>query len=126
MIIKIKDKELELNFGVRFLREIDKITEQTITANGYQQKFSEGINVFIPKLLLKDSVTVATLLQCALWKEKGKFSINDIDDYIDTLTLDEYDRLVEDILLELEAANGTKKVVTMVKEQLKNEMNMQV
>lgn len=118
MIIELKGKEMELNFGVGFIRSIDKKTEQTITSNGYNQKFSEGIAAYIPQLILENPVFLADLIDSALWKYKGAFKETDIDEYIDGLDSEAYSKLFEDILAELEEANATRKVVKKMKEEL--------
>ena len=118
MIITVKGKEMELNFGVRFIREIDKKTERVTLANGYEQKFSEGIAYYVPQLMLENPVYLADVLYCALWQYKGTFKYSDIEDYIDSLDSEEYSQLFEDVLVELENANSTKKVVRAMKEEM--------
>lgn len=121
MIITVKGKEMELNFGVRFIREIDKLTERTITVNGYTRPFSEGIAAYIPQLYLENPVAMVDVLSCALWKYKGAFKAVDLEEYIDNLDNDEYNALFADVLEELGNANATKKAALEMKERLKEE-----
>lgn len=121
MNITLNNKEMTLNFGVRFIREIDKLTEKTIVTNGYEQKFSEGIAAYYPQLIMQNPVKLAEVLQCALWKYKGEFKQSDIEDYIDSLGSDEYSELFECVLTELEEANSTKKVIQAMKAEMTKE-----
>ena len=122
MYLTLNNKEMELNFGIRFLREVDKRTERTIVTNGYEQKFSEGLAYYLPQIMMGNPVALSTILDCALWKNKGKYKPSDIDELLDNLSEEDYENLFDSVLKELEESNGSKKLVVMMKKELEKQM----
>lgn len=116
MQIKIKNKDYDLNFGVKFVRELDKIAGMKIERNGVAQRFGMGVTLTLPSLNQYDPATLATVLYCATWDNKNRPSLNDIDDFIDDPDTD-LEKIFKDVLDEMNKANAIKVVV---KKQSKN------
>ena len=104
MILKIKDKEYEVHFGIAFVRELDKKHAIELKGGG---KFGLGLETVIPKLLSDDVITLAEVLYEGTAAEKGRPSQKDIDVYVDNV--EDIDALFEEVIDELKKANATKK-----------------
>lgn len=113
MIIKIANKEVELNFGVRFVRELDKV--KGVTQNGIQ--FGMALNATIPALTTYDPVALADVLYCASCTAKVRPSMEDVYNYIDNA--DDIKKVFDEVLSELKEANATKVIVKNLTKNIK-------
>lgn len=105
MKIKINDKEIELKFGVRFVRELDKL--KGVSQNGI--KFGMGLNRTVPTLLTYDPSALADVLYCASYKADKRPTMAQIEDFIDD---DEnIETTFKDVLEALQQSNATKTLV---------------
>lgn len=102
MKIKINNQEIELKFGVRFVRELDKI--KGISQNGIS--FGMALNSTIPALTTYDPSALADVLYCACYKADARPSMDNIEDYIDDAK--DIDKLFDDVINELKKSNATK------------------
>ena len=118
MQIKIKNKDYDLNFGVKFVRELDKIAGMKIERNGIAQRFGMGVTLTLPSLNQYDPATLATVLYCATWDNKNRPSLNDIDDFIDDPDTD-LEKVFKDVLDEMNKANAIKVVVNKQSKNMK-------
>lgn len=118
MQIKIKDKTYQLNFGVRFVRELDKVAGMTIHKQGVKQSFGMGVTLSIPALRQYDAATLATILYCAAWDNAERPSQNDIDDFIDNPSTN-LNKLFKDVLSEMNKANAVKIVTSKLPKNIK-------
>ena len=80
MEIKINDKNVELNFGVAFVRELDKVAG--VKVNG--QSFGFGLTKSLPALQAYYPAVLADVLYCAAWANKPRPTQKAIDEFIDT------------------------------------------
>ena len=80
MEIKIDDKNVELNFGVAFVRELDKVAGMKV--NG--QSFGFGLTKSLPALQAYDPAVLSDVLYCAAWANKSRPTQKAIDEFIDT------------------------------------------
>lgn len=109
MQIKIKNNEYNLNFGVRFVRELDKVAGVTLNQNGVKQSFGMGVTRNIIPLRQYDPATLATVLKCATWDNVKRPNQKEIDDFIDNPETD-LEKLFDDVLAEMDQANAIKVV----------------
>ena len=80
MEIKINGKNVELNFGVAFVRELDKVAGMKV--NG--QSFGFGLTKSLPALQAYDPAVLADVLYCAAWDNKPRATQKAIDEFVDT------------------------------------------
>ena len=80
MEIKINGKNVELNFGVAVVRELDKVAGMKV--NG--QSFGFGLTKSLPALQAYDPAVLADVLYCAAWDNKPRPTQKAIDEFIDT------------------------------------------
>ena len=108
MLLNIRDKEYELNFGVGFLRELDK--KYFVTRNG--EKFGASMDLKIPLLLTGDIVTLSDILYAGMHALKSRPNQSDIDKYIDEV--EDVEAFLEEVFDELKKSNATKMQVTRI------------
>lgn len=113
MIIKLNDKEMTLNFGIRFIRECDERTKEKMTFKGITQEFSEGLTKYVGGLLNGKATDLISVIDCALWKHKGEYTEDDLYDWFDNL--EDSDAIFEQVISELERSNASKKEVAQAK-----------
>ncbi len=104
MQVKINNKEVELKFGVKFVRELDKVAG--LDVNG--ASFGMGLTKSIPALNTADPAVLADVIYSAASTNKAfRPSQDDVDNFID-----DYDgnleKLFDDVIKEMSAANAIK------------------
>lgn len=102
MQLNIKGKEYDLNFGIGFLRELDK--RYFIERNN--MKFGASMDFKIPLLLAGDTVTLSDIIYAGTHAYKSRPSQPDVDAYIDEV--EDIDKLLEEVVDELKKSNATK------------------
>ena len=107
MQITIGKDTYDLNFGVRFVRELDKVAGMTISVQGVTQTFGMGLTVCLPSLQQYDPATLSDVLYCAAWDNKRRPTRKMIDDFIDDENTDIVS-LFDDVLKEMNKANAVK------------------
>lgn len=113
MQVTINDKDYDLNFGIGFLRELDK--KYFIERNG--AKFGDSMALKIPMLLAKDTVTLADILYTATHALKSRPSQKSIDAFIDSV--EDIEVLFDEVIEELKKSNATKSQVAKLLAHLK-------
>lgn len=116
MILKINDRETEVRFGIRFIRELDK-------ANMMQReglKFGAGLEMKVPMLFTYDAVALSDVLYAGTSMEKNRPTIKDIDDYVESH--EDIERLFEEVLDELKKSSVTKLKVCQLEGNLKEQV----
>lgn len=103
MILKIKEKEYEVRFGIGFIRELD---EKYFTQSQSGVKFGMGVEVKVPMLLTMDAVTLSEILYAGTCTEKNRPTQQEIDDYIDNA--EDIEALFDEVISELKKHNATK------------------
>lgn len=103
MQININGKEIELNFGIRFVRELDE--KYNIVVSG--KKFGVGIEETIPRILMGNVLALEDVLYAATWTAKKRPTLSEMDDFMDSV--EDIDALFEEVVEELKKQNATKK-----------------
>lgn len=104
MQVKINNKELELKFGVKFVRELDKVAG--LDVNG--ASFGMGLTKSIPALNTADPAVLADVIYSAASTNKAfRPSQDDVDNFIDDYDGD-LEKLFDDVTKEMSAANAIK------------------
>lgn len=118
MQITINGKEYKLNFGVRFVRELDKYVGLKVKKNGIEQSFGMSVTLTLPALNQYDVAALSNVLYCATWDNTKRPSHNDIDDFIDDPDTD-LDKVFSDVLDEMSKANAIKVVSSKIAKNTK-------
>jgi len=104
MQVKINNKEVELKFGVKFVRELDKVAG--LDVNG--ASFGMGLTKSIPALKTADPAVLADVIYSAASTNKTfRPSQDDVDNFIDDYDGD-LEKLFDDVTKEMSAANAIK------------------
>jgi hypothetical protein len=104
MQIKINGKNVELKFGVKFVRELDKVAG--LDLNG--ASFGMGLTKSIPSLNAADPAVLADVIYSAASTNKAfRPSQDDVDDFIDNYE-DDLEKLFDDVIKEMSQANAIK------------------
>ncbi|MCT4388300.1 hypothetical protein D0502_10685 [Leuconostoc falkenbergense] len=104
MQVKINNKEVELKFGVKFVRELDKVAG--LDVNG--ASFGMGLTKSIPALNTADPAVLADVIYSAASTNKAfRPSQDDVDNFIDDYDGD-LEKLFDDVIKEMSAANAIK------------------
>jgi len=104
MQVKINNKEVELKFGVKFVRELDKVAG--LDVNG--ASFGMGLTKSIPALNTADPAVFADVIYSAASTNKAfRPSQDDVDNFIDDYDGD-LEKLFDDVTKEMSAANAIK------------------
>ncbi|MCT3038378.1 hypothetical protein EFS27_03565 [Leuconostoc mesenteroides] len=104
MQVKINNKEVELKFGVKFVRELDKVAG--LDVNG--ASFGMGLTKSIPALNTADPAVLADVIYSAASTNKAfRPSQDDVDKFIDDYDGD-LEKLFDDVTKEMSAANAIK------------------
>ncbi|WP_273950160.1 tail assembly chaperone [Leuconostoc mesenteroides] len=104
MQVKINNKEVELKFGVKFVRELDKVAG--LDVNG--ASFGMGLTKSIPALNTADPAVLADVIYSAASTNKAfRPSQDDVDNFIDDYEGD-LEKLFDDVTKEMSAANAIK------------------
>lgn len=107
MKIVLKDKEVELKFGVGFVRELDKLRE---IDNGKGIKFGAGLMLVLPMLKTLDPAALAdVLLASAKATAKFKVSQSDVDNWVDEQA--NLEAVFDDVNEELTKSNAVKPIL---------------
>ena len=102
MELTINDKKLELNFGVRFVRELDKVAGMTV--NG--QSFGFGLTKSLPALKAYDPAVLSDVIYCAAYDNKPRPTQKAVDDFIDNCT--DLDKVFDEVNAEINESNAVK------------------
>ncbi|MCH3952019.1 MULTISPECIES: tail assembly chaperone [Leuconostoc] len=104
MQVKINNKEVELKFGVKFVRELDKVAG--LDVNG--ASFGMGLTKSIPALNTADPAVLADVIYSAASTNKAfRPSQDDVDNFIDDYDGD-LEKLFDDVTKEMSSANAIK------------------
>lgn len=115
MQLRINGTDYELNFGLRFCRELSKDKQQS--NRGIDLRI--GIENAVTNLYTGDVLILPDLVKAATSHHKKKPSDKDIEDFLDTY--DDLGGLCEDFLSQLLEQSATKKKANEVYNALKKE-----
>lgn len=123
MELVINDKTYSFNFGMRFLKDINKKIETPIDF-GSSIKQQIGLQYYVSLLLDEDVEALSMVLLTANAGQKLNITPTIIENYFDDPETD-LDDLFERVMEGLETANATKKTVAKVKENLEKAIAIQ-
>ncbi|GBG94648.1 hypothetical protein LFYK43_11070 [Ligilactobacillus salitolerans] len=104
MQVKINGKEIELKFGVKFTRELDKIAGLDVQG----ASFGMGLTKTIPALNTADPAALSDVIYAATSTVLSfRPSQDDVDDFIDGYEGD-LEKLFDDVIAEMGKANAIK------------------
>lgn len=104
MQVKINNKEVKLKFGVKFVRELDKVAGLDVNA----ASFGMGLTKSVPALNTADPAVLADVIYSAASTNKAfRPSQDDVDNFIDDYDGD-LEKLFDDVIKEMSAANAIK------------------
>lgn len=106
MELTINDKKVELKFGVRFLRELDKIA--SVENSGI--KFGMGLSRSILGLRAYDAAVLADVLYAASYGKVGQATI---DNYLDNC--EDLEKIFDDVIKEISESNVANLAVKKMK-----------
>lgn len=106
MELTINDKQVELKFGVRFLRELDKIA--SVENSGI--KFGMGLSRSILGLRAYDAAVLADVLYAASY---GKVGQTTIDNFLDGC--EDLEKVFDDVMKEISESNAANLAVKKMK-----------
>ncbi|WP_270635561.1 tail assembly chaperone [Limosilactobacillus mucosae] len=106
MELTINDKKVELKFGVRFLRELDKIA--SVENSGI--KFGMGLSRSILGLRAYDAAVLADVLYAASYGKVGQATI---DNYLDNC--EDLEKIFDDVIKEISESNAANLAVKKMK-----------
>lgn len=109
MKLELNGKQIELNFGVRFVRELDKVAGMTV--NG--QSFGFGLTKSLPALQAYDPSVLNDVLYCAAWPTKPRPTQKAIDDFIDNCP--DLEKVFDEVQKEISESNAVKPAVKNMK-----------
>lgn len=106
MELTINNKKVELKFGVRFLRELDKIA--SVENSGI--KFGMGLSRSILGLRAYDAAVLADVLYAASYGKVGQATI---DNYLDNC--EDLEKVFDDVMKEISESNAANLAVKKMK-----------
>lgn len=113
MEITIKGKKYQLNFGVGFVRSLDK---HYGLENNSGFSLGMALTKSIPSLYAYDPAVLSEIIQCAA---EPSVSLSDVDEYIDDPKTD-IEKLFADVIKSLNEANAVKLAVKNLQNQVSN------
>lgn len=109
MQLTINGKDYELNFGVRFVREMDK----NIGAIMHGINFGMGVARALAGLNAYDAATLSDTIYAATITDKKRPKPSEVDDFIDANT--DLEELFKAVLDEMNSANAVKAIAKNMK-----------
>lgn len=104
MQIKINNREVELKFGVKFVRELDVVAGMDV----HGASFGMGLTKSIPALQACDPAVLSDVIYSATSTVKSfRPSRDDVDDFIDDYDGD-LEKLFDDVYAEMKQATAIK------------------
>ena len=118
--ITINGKEYPIKFGLRFIRELDKI--YNIDQKGL--RFGVGLTVIAQRLAMLDVTVIPTIIKLALSKEDSKnITMEMLDEWVENQ--DDLGALCENFIIKLETSKATKPQMDKMKAEMKAQLKEQ-
>lgn len=119
--LTINNQVYEFNFGMGFMREMNR--RITTTIDGVKNKEKNiGLQYTIAGLMDGDVETLVDVLEAANRGSQLRVTRNQLDAYIDNPDTD-IDKLFDDVMDFLEKTNATKKTVAALKAAVEEQKN---
>ena len=121
MVLTIGDKEYEVNFGIRFVRELDK-KYFTTDANGV--KWGMGLEIVLPQILMaNDALILSEVLYMGTCTLKSRPTPADVDTFIDEC--EDIEALFGEVIEELKKQNATKTKLAEIEKIIETEKDLE-
>lgn len=101
MQITVDGTKVDLHFGVRFVRELDKIAGIKTEAGGQTISLGFGLIKTIPALKGYDAASLSMVLYAASYEAKKRPSLDDCDAYLESLDVKSLEKLFKEVDKEL-------------------------
>lgn len=102
MILKINEKDVDLKFGVRFVRELDKVGGVDTGSFNMGMALTKAI----PALQAYDPVALSNVIYAASYGSTPRPAMAEIDDFLDGYA--KIEKLFDDVTNEMLKANAVK------------------
>nr|DAI34274.1 MAG TPA: tail assembly chaperone [Caudoviricetes sp.] len=104
MQISVNGKNIELNFGIRFVKELNEKFHITLDSG---KRIGSGLEETVPMLFTGDILALEDILQAAAWGAENRPSQEELEDYLDSV--EDIEALFDEVLGELKNQNATRK-----------------
>lgn len=115
MQIQINGNAVNVRFGVRFVRELDKLYPLELKG----MKLGMVLSMKIPEILGGDIASLSDIIYAGTVLENNRPSQSDVDEFIENH--EDIDKLFDDVINELEQSNAGKRILANNKRELKAE-----
>lgn len=112
MIINISGKDYQLHFGIKFIRELDKV--YTVEQDGVQ--FGAGMEIAYPKLINRSPVILAEVIRIATNTLPTRPTQTEIDTYLEQA--DDLEPIFNEVISELKNGKITAPTVAKLDKML--------
>lgn len=117
MVVEIAGKKYELNFGLGFIAELDKI--YTVEESGLE--FGVGMDMLIAYVKMRNPVALKNIIKAGTAHLNQKPSSADIEAYLEELASnDKLEDFFEELESNMKIAPFLKKRFQMVEEKIEN------
>ena len=103
MLMKIKDKEYEVKFSIKFIRELDK---KYTVKGGNGMTYGASLDHLLPCIFTGDVAVLAEMLYAGTANEKRRPSQGDVDAFVEEH--EDIEALIVEVQEELKKQNATK------------------
>ncbi|MCC8039167.1 MAG: tail assembly chaperone [Bacteroidales bacterium] len=119
MNIEIKGKDVELKFGMKFIRELDEKFKHKL-GDSVVDQFGLSVSIGVPMIMAGDPTVLADFLYYGTnYMKSGRPTPTDIDDYIDGV--EDIDAVYDEVIEELKKSNACGKQAIAAEEAMKEE-----
>lgn len=101
MELMFGDKKLELKFGVRFIRELDKAMPFTTVKGGPKMNFGLGLTQVLTGIETNNAGMLATIIYAAAYDNSPRPGQAAVDDYLDKLTPAKLNKVFDSVKAEM-------------------------
>lgn len=115
MELLINGKKVQLHFGVRFVRELDKVAGISANVQGQRVGLGYGMIKSMPALQAYDTAVLSTVIYAAAYDANPRPALNDIDDYLDSCTIKQLEDLFSRINKAISESNAVQVSVKNMK-----------
>lgn len=99
MQLKIGKKDYDINLGIRALKYLDDVYYYEEEQSGF--RFGVGIELLTTGLSMGNILAVVNFIKAGTITERSKPSDEDIEEFIGSMTEDEFDSFLEEVKEEL-------------------------
>lgn len=117
MVISIKDKEYELHFGIKFIRELDE--RHFVMEEGV--RFGAGLEILYPRLILGNPVILSEIIWTATNTLLNRPTPALVDEYIESV--DDLDALFDEVISQLKNGKVTKRTIAELEKRIAQNQN---